>query len=406
MYRVKMIDENVFWIGSSDRRLALFENVFPIPRGVSYNSYLVLDDKTVLFDTVDKSVSCIFYENIDFLLKGRKLDYVVINHTEPDHCANLYRLIEKYPQIKIIGNPKTITFLKQFFDFSEQNYDIDKNFITVKDGDTFESGKHKFAFVMAPMVHWPEVMVTYDTKSKILFSADAFGTFGAFSGNIFADEINFECEWLDDARRYYSNIVGKYGAQVIALLNKAASLDISKICPLHGPIWRENLGWYIDKYKKWSAYEPEEKAVLIIYGSAYGNTENASDILASALSDEGVKNIKVYDVSGNHPSYLIAEAFRCSHLVFACPTYNAGLFCSMASLLADMKAHNLQKRTVALIENGSWAPNAACQMKEILSSLKDIKFLETTVSIKSSIKDEQRLQLLKLAKDIAEDLKK
>lgn len=396
----RKITDDMYWIGGNDRRIALFENVFPVPRGVSYNSYVVLDEKTVLLDTVDKAASGIFFENLEYVLNGRKLDYLIVNHMEPDHCAEIANVLLRYPDVKIVGNAKTFGMIKQFFDF-----DVDSHSITVKEGDTLNTGKHTFAFVMAPMVHWPEVMVTYDTTDKILYSADAFGTFGAINGNIFADEVNFETEWLDDARRYYTNIVGKYGPQVQALLKKAATLDIAMVCPLHGPIWRENIAWYIDKYDKWSSYTPEEKAVVIVCGSIYGNTENAAEILAAKLADKGIRSIKLYDVSVTHPSEIVSECFRASHIVFASPTYNSGIFCNMETVLNDIKAHNLQNRTVAIIQNGTWAATCGKMIRDIVDTLKGMTVLEAGVSFKSSVKNEQYDELCTLADTIADSMK-
>ena len=367
MYCVKKITEDMYWIGASDRRLELFENVYPIPKGVSYNSYVIMDEKTVLLDTVDHSVCEQFLENLEYVLNGRSLDYIVVNHMEPDHCASLAEVVIRHPNVKLVGNAKTFTMMKQFFDF-----EVDSRAVVIKEGDTLQTGKHTLAFAMIPMVHWPEAMVTYDVCDKVLYSADAFGTFGALNGNIFADEVNFENEWLEEARRYLTNIVGKYGAQVQAALKKASALDIEIICPLHGPVWRENLGWFIDKYQKWSTYTPEDHAVLILYASIYGNTESAVNVLAGRISDAGEKNIAMYDVSKTDPSYLLAEAFRCDRIVFACPTYNAGLFPKMETLLAELKAHNFQNRKVAVMENGTWAISAGKQMKEILSSMKNM----------------------------------
>ena len=392
MHCIKKINDDIIWVGASDRRLALFENAFPIPRGVSYNSYLINDEKTVLLDTVDKSVSGRFFENLEYALCGKKLDYVVINHMEPDHCATLSELVFRHPETQIVVNAKTIIIIKQFFDF-----DIDSRAVIVKDGDTLKLGKHSLSFYTAPMVHWPEVMVTYDSRDKVLFSADAFGTFGAINGNIFADELNFESECLPDARRYYTNIVGKYGAQVIALLNKLSSLEINIICPLHGPVWRDNIGWYIEKYQKWATWEPEEKGVLIAYASIYGNTENAADILAAKLADKGIRNIAMFDVSSTHPSYILSESFRYSHIVFASPTYNGGIFPNMETLLLDIRAHLLQNRTLSFIENGTWAPMSAKQMKELLSCLKNMTVLENTVTVRSSLKHAQDSELDALA---------
>ena len=399
MYCVKNIKNDLYWVGGTDRRLALFENVYPIPRGVSYNSYLILDEKTVLLDTVDYSVSQQLFENIAHVLGGRHLDYMIVNHMEPDHCGTIGALVTRYPDIKIVCNSKIAGMMKQFFDF-----DVDARVQIVEEGDTFTTGRHTFAFAAAPMVHWPEVMVTYDATDKTLFSADAFGTFGAMNGNLYADEVNFERDWLDDARRYYTNIVGKYGPQAQAVLKKAAGLDIEMICPLHGPIWRENLGWFIDKYMKWSSYTPEDQAVMIAYGSVYGHTENLANVLASKLADLGVKDVRVYDVSATHPSYILSEAFRCSHLVFASITYNGGIFTNMEHLLLELKAHNLQNRTVALMENGSWAPVAGKKMKEIFDSMKNIRLLEETAVIRSSMKENQMEQVDALAKGIVESM--
>ena len=396
MYCVKAIHPDLYWVGANDRRLALFENVYPISRGVSYNSYVLLDEKTVLLDTVDKSVSDQFFENVAHVLNGRRLDYLIVNHMEPDHCGTIEQLVLRYPEVKIVCNAKTVQMIKQFFTF-----DIDSRAVLVKEMDTLCTGRHTLAFVMAPMVHWPEAMVTYDTTDKVLFSADAFGTFGAINGNLFADEVNFEAEYLDDARRYYTNIVGKYGTQVQTLLRKAATIDIQTICPLHGPVWRKNIGWFIDKYVKWSTYTPEENAVMIAYASVYGNTANVADILASKLADAGVRNVKVYDVSNTHPSVLVAEAFRCSHLVFASTTYNAGIFVTMETLLHDIVAHNLQNRTVALIENGTWAPTAGGLMRKLLSGLRSIDILEDSLTVRSSLKEDQLEALDRMAAAIA-----
>lgn len=392
MYCVKQITSDMIWIGGSDRRLALFENIYPIPRGVSYNAYLLLDEKTVLLDTVDRSVSDIFFENLEHALNGRPLDYLVVNHMEPDHCGTMQELVLRHPEVKIVCNAKTLKMIHQFFSF-----DVDSRAVLVQEMDTLTTGRHTLAFVMAPMVHWPEAMVTYDTTDKVLYSADAFGTFGAMNGNIFADEANFETEYLADARRYFTNIVGKYGTQVQALLRKAATIEIKMICPLHGPIWRKDIGWFIDKYVKWSTYTPEEESVMIAYASVYGNTENAANILASKLADAGVKNVAVYDVSMTHPSVIVAEAFRCSHLVFASTTYNAGIFATMQTALDDIVAHNLQNRTIALIENGSWAPMADGLMRKKLAALKNVNILDNTVKILSSVKDDQLSQLDALA---------
>ena len=399
MYCVKSIKDDLFWVGGIYLRLALFENDYTITCGVSYNSYILLDEKTVLFDTVDRAISQQFFENVEHVLNGRDLDYVIVNHMEPDHCATLGEIVRRYPKVQVVCNAKTVGIIKQLYDF-----DIDSRAVIVKENDRFTSGKHEFTFVMAPMVHWPEVMVTYDVTDKILFSADAFGTFGAMNGNLFADEVDFERDWLDDARRYYTNIVGKYGPSVQTLLKKASGLDIQMICPLHGPVWRENIGWYVEKYQTWSSYQPEEKGVMIAYGSIYGNTENAAQILACMLADQGVRNVQMYDVSVTHPSVIISESFRFSHLVFASSTYNGGIFNNMEHLLLDLKAHNLQNRTVALMENGSWGVMSGKLMAEIIGGMKNMNVLEQKVTLKSSLKENQMEELKALAEAIVKSI--
>ena len=394
MYCVRKVLDDIYWIGGSDRRISLFENIFPVPNGVSYNSYLIMDEKTVLLDTVDYSISRQFIENITYVLNGRSLDYIVINHMEPDHCAVIGDLIIKYPDVKLIGNSKTFEMIKQFFE------GMDFQSIVVKEGDTFNTGKHSLRFVMAPMVHWPESMVTFDESSSTLFSADAFGTFGALDGTIFADEVNFDRDWLDDARRYYTNIVGKYGAQVQAVLKKAESLDIKIICPLHGPIWRENLGYIIDKYNKWSKYEPEENGVMIVYASMYGNTENMANVLANTLADKGIKNIRVYDVSNTHISKLISESFKYSHIVLASPTYNGRIYPLMENYITDMKALNLQKRTIAVMDNGTWAVTAGKQIVKEISEMKDMKVIDKVFSVKSAVASGQAEEFKEFAEMI------
>ena len=401
MYCVKKMTEDLYWVGGNDRRLALFENVYPIPRGVSYNAYVVLDEKTVLLDTVDNSVSPIFFENLAHVLNGRKLDYLIVNHMEPDHAATIEAVVLRYPEVTLVCNKKTAQMMKNFFSF-----DVDSRVHLVAEMDTLCTGKHTFAFVMAPMVHWPEVMVTYDTTTKTLFAADAFGTFGALGGNLYADEVNFQTEWLDDARRYYTNIVGKYGTQVQALLKKAATIEIETICPLHGPVWRKDIGWFIDKYVHWATYTPEEDAVVIAYASVYGNTETAANILAGKLADLGVRNVKVYDVSATHASEIVSECFRASHLVFLSTTYNAGMFVNMENLVHDIVNHNLQNRTIALVENGSWAPTAGGLMRAEFSKLKNCTILDETVTIKSSLKEAQLESMDALAEAIVDSMPK
>lgn len=395
MQNTQPIQQDLIYVGASDRRLALFENVYPVPRGVSYNSYLMVDDVTVLFDTVDASVAKQFFENVEAALYGRKLDYVVVHHMEPDHAATLTDLLLRHPEATVVTTAKAAQMMQQFFGNQPANL------MVVKEGDELLTEHHHLVFTMAPMVHWPEVMMTYDSTSKTLFSADAFGTFGALSGNFFADQMDFEHEWLGDARRYYINIVGKYGIQVQNVLKKAAALDIQMICPLHGPVWRENLGWFIGKHDTWSRYEPEDRGVVIIYGSIYGHTEAAALRLGTLLAQRGVKNIKAYDASHTHASKLVAECFRASHVVLASSTYNNGLFTPMESLLADLKAHAWQKRTVALIENGSWAAQSGKLMRAELEQMKDIVIVGEPVSLKSAATPAQEEQLAALADAIA-----
>ncbi|MBU5434288.1 FprA family A-type flavoprotein [Pseudoflavonifractor sp. MSJ-37] len=393
MYCTRKITDSVYWVGGSDRRLALFENLFPIPRGVAYNAYLILDEKTALMDTVDASIGAQFLQNVAHVLGGRPLDYLIIDHMEPDHCANIEALVLRFPQMKLVGNAKTFTFLSQFY-----GLDLADRAVVVKEGDSLPLGSHTLTFHFAPMVHWPEVMVTYEASEKLLFSADAFGSFGALDGNIFNDEVDFPSQWLDDARRYYTNIVGKYGPQVQAALKKLSALDIRTICPLHGPIWRTDLPWLLEKYDRWSRYEPEETSVAILYGSMYGDTENAANVLACALADAGVKGITVRDVSVTHVSQLIADAFRCSHLVLAVPTYNNGIYPAMLDFLHDMKALGLRDRTVGLIENGTWGPTAAKQLRAQLDEMKGMTVLEPVVTIKSAL-NEGALEQLHQLKD-------
>ena len=385
------VTDDIIYVGVSDRRIELFENVYPIPRGVAYNSYVILDEKTVLVDTVDRSVTGQFFENITAVLAGRKLDYLIVNHMEPDHSSAISEVLVRYPEAKVVCTKMAATILNQFF-----ACDISGRSVIVGEGDTLKTGRHTLAFVMAPMVHWPEVMMTYDTVSGALFSADAFGSFGALNGNLFADEVDFPRDWLPDARRYYCNIVGKYGKQVQDVLAKAGTVDIKMLCPTHGPVWRENLGWILDKYNLWSSYTPESKAVMVVYGSVYGGTESAANAVAAKISQSGVADVAVYDVSKTHVSELIAEAFRCSHIVLASITYNMGIFTPMKNFLLDLEAHNLQKRVFAFVENGSWSPVSGKLMREIVDRLKDCSVAGKTVTVKSSpsVKDSAALEEL------------
>ena len=397
MHCVRKVTEDLYWIGANDHRLALFENIHPIPRGVSYNSYVLKDEKNVLFDTVDWSACRQFLENLDYVLGGEKLDYIVINHMEPDHGASLEEVLLRHPEAKIVSTPKAFVMMHQF-GFAVDSHEQ----IQAKEGETLSFGRHVVTFVNAPMVHWPEAMVTFDQTEGILFSADAFGTFGALDGKLFNDEMDFEKDWLEDARRYYTNIVGKYGAPVQALLKKASGLDIRMICPLHGPVWRSNVGWFIEKYDLWSRYVPEEKGVLIAYASMYGNTEAAAQALAAKLCEKGVTNVAVYDVSNTHVSQLIAETFRLSHIVLASVTYNMEIYPVMHSYLSDMKGLNVQNRTVAIIENGTWA----CKSGELMTrfvqeELKGMKVLDEKLTLSSALKEGQADALEALADSLA-----
>ena len=395
MYCTKKLTDDLVWVGGNDRRLAMFEGVYSVPTGVSYNSYLLTDDSTVLFDTVDKAVGKVFFENLAHALGGRKLDYVIIQHMEPDHSATLSELVLRYPEVTVVCNEKTRAMMEQFF-----SLDRSVKLHLVQERDTLSTGRHTLQFLMAPMVHWPEVMVTYDLTDHILFSADAFGTFGALNGAIFADEVDFMRDYLDEARRYYCNIVGKYGTQVQALLQKVSALEIEMICPLHGFVWRSNIGDYIEKYQRWSTYQPEDTGVMIAYASVYGNTENTAEIIASRLRDQGIRTV-MFDVSVTPASEIVAAAFRWSHLLFASTTYNAGVFVSMDELLRDLAAHNIQNRTVAFVENGSWAATSGRLMREILSECRNMTFLNETVSLRSSLKPAQSADVDALVEALA-----
>mgnify|MGYP004558203933 FL=1 len=399
MYCTKKIALNLVWVGANDRRLAMFEGVYSVPAGVSYNSYLLTDEKTVLFDTVDKAVSRTFFENLEHELGGRPLDYVIVHHMEPDHSATLSELLLRHPETTVVCNDKTAVMIAQFF-----GKDAVKNMHLVKEGDVLSAGAHELTFYLAPMIHWPEVMMTYDKSAHTLFTADAFGVFGALNGAIFADEVDFDRDYLKEARRYYTNIVGKYGVQVQNLFKKIAGLDIQMLCPLHGFVWRRDLGYILEKYNLWSTYTPEDKGVMIAYASIYGNTENAAEILASKLRERGVRTA-MYDVSVTPASDIIAECFRWSHLVFASATYNGGIFVTMDELLRDIAAHNLQKRTVAFMENGTWAPVSARQMAAIFAPLKNMTVLEQSVAIRSSLTEGQLAEIEALADVLAEGLR-
>ena len=398
MFCVRKINDSLTWVGGNDRRLAMFEGVYSVPYGVSYNSYVLIDEKIAVFDTVDKAVSRVFFENLEHVLGDRMPDYLVVHHMEPDHAATMGEFVRRYPNVKIVCNAKIAAMIKQFFDF-----DVDSCAHIVNEGDTLELGAHKLTFVNAPMVHWPEVMMTYEMTDGILFSADAFGHFGALNGAIFADEVDFDRDYLEEARRYYTNIVGKYGMQVEAALKKAAALDIKLLCPLHGFVWRENIGYFVEKYAKWASYTSEVTGVVIAYASVYGNTENAAEILSTMLREKGIKTV-MFDVSVTPASEIISAIFKYSHVVFASTTYNAGIFVNMESLIYDVVAHNIKKRTVAFIENGSWAPVSGKLMRELVSKTKDTVIIETGVTVRSAVKKNTLDELSALSDAIAETM--
>ncbi len=395
MHSVREVTENLYWVGANDHRTTLFEDIHPIPKGVSYNAYLLKDEKSVLFDTVDWSACRQLMQNLEYLLGNKPLDYLVINHMEPDHGASIEEILLRWPDVKIISNEKAYLLMRQF-GFSVDSHEC----ISVKEGDTFSFGSHTVTFIAAPMVHWPEAMVTFDTTNGVLFSADAFGSFIALDGKLFADEVNFDRDWLDEARRYLTNIVGKYGPHIQLLLKKASGIldQIKFICPLHGPVWRKDFMYFIDKYDKWSRYEPEEKGVMIAYASMYGNTEAAAQCLASRLCEKGITNVAVYDVSNTHVSYLISEAWKYSHIVLASVTYNLGIYPVMHNFLMDMKALNLQNRTFAIIENGSWAVKSGDLMASFITGqLKNCTLLNERLSLASSLKESKETELENLA---------
>ena len=402
MYCVRKVTDDLYWVGANDHRTHLFENIHPIPKGVSYNAYLLLAEETVLFDTVDWSVCRQMMENVEYLLDGRELDWLVINHLEPDHAASIEHVLNRWPNVKIISTEKGFMFMRQF-GFHPDTHETR----TVVEGDTQKFGSHEVMFVGAPMVHWPEAMVSFDMTNGALFSADAFGTFIALDGKLFADEVDFDRDWLDEARRYLTNIVGKYGPHIQLLLKKASGIldKIKFICPLHGPVWRQDLGYFVDKYDKWSRDEPEVKGVMIAYASMYGNTEAAAQALAARLCEKGVTNVAVYDVSNTHVSYLISEAWKYSHIVLASVTYNLGIYPVMHSFLEDMKALNLQNRTFALIENGSWACKSGDLMQKFVNDeMRNCTVLNERLSLASSMGPDKAAELEVLADAIVESV--
>ena len=381
------ISDSIIYVGASDKTIDLFESQYVVPDGMAYNSYVILDDKVAVMDTVDERVSDKWFENLENSLNGRKVDYLVVQHMEPDHSANVQKLAEKYPEMKIVGNAKTFVMMSQFFDF-----DFSDRQVVVKEGDTLELGSHTLTFVMAPMVHWPEVMVTYESSEKVLFSADGFGKFGAMD----TDE-----DWACEARRYYFNIVGKYGAQVQALLKKAAALDIQMILPLHGPILKDNLGYYIDLYNTWSSYQPESKGVLVAYASIHGNTAKAAEKFGKMLEEKGVEKVVVSDLSREDMAEVIEDAFRYDRMVVMSSSYDGGVFPVMQDFLLHLQAKAYQNRTIAIVQNGSWAPTAGRVMKGIIETFKNIDLVEDMVTIKSTLKPDSEKALEELAEIIA-----
>ena len=400
MFNIRKIDNDLFYLGCSDRRIQLFESAYPVPKGISYNSYLLKDEKNVLFDTVDRTCACQFFNKLETALSAESLDYLIVQHMEPDHASLIEEIIKKYPTVKIVCTAKAQAMIKQFF-----NFDIDSFVQVVKEGDVLNTGKHELQFIMAPMVHWPEVMVTYDKTTQTLFSADAFGSFGAINGNLFDDEVAWKHEYLDETRRYYTNIVGKYGLQVQMLLKKVSNLEIKQICPLHSLIIRENIEFFIEKYNQWSTYTPETNGIMIAYTSVYGGTESAVELLASKLAEKGIKNIKMFDLSYTDSSIVLAEAFKHSHIVLASTTYNAGIFESMQAFIHSLVAHNLQNRKFIIIENGSWAATCGSLIKTELEKLKGSEFITDSLCVKSTLKEEQIVDLDNVVITIENSLK-
>lgn len=399
MYCVREIAEDLYWVGADDRRLALFENIHPIPRGVSYNAYLLTDEKTVLCDTADWSLGRQFLENVEHVLAGRPLDYVVVHHVEPDHAASLRMLLQLHPETTVLCSLAASRFLDQFGFLGEGRTQ------TVRDGETLSFGKHSLTFLAAPMVHWPEVLVSFDAYSGTLFSADAFGTFGALNGRIFADEVGFGDAWMDDARRYYANIVGKFGDAVQTLLKRAGELDIRMICPLHGPVWRRDLSVFLGKYDLWSRCAPEKKGALIVYGSMYGDTENAAQVLATRLAERGVTDTAMYDVSSVPVSQLVSETFRYSHLILASVTYNLGIFPPMLNFLEDLAALHVHGRTCAVLECGTWAIKSGGLIREKLAAMGEMRMLDAGLTVRSALKETQNPELDALADALAAELR-
>lgn len=402
MHLSRLVAPAVYWVGDNDRRINRFENLFPLTEGISYNSYLIMDEKTVLLDTVDAAVSRQFLENVTAVLAGRPLDYLIINHMEPDHCANIEALMLKYPELVLIGNVKTFQLYEQFYDFNDSN-----RYQLVKDGEELSIGTRTLKFFLTPMVHWPEVMMTYDLTHQILFSADGFGTFGAINGNLFIDELDFTELILPEARRYYVNIIGKFGGNVTAALKKLAPYEIKMICSLHGPIYRQpaEIKTILDYYEKWSSSTPEIKSVLLLYGSMYGNTENAVEYLAQNLAATGLKHLRIMDVSAVDASFIISEMWRYSHVVFAGPNYNTELYFKLDNLIREALALNYKNRKVSLITNVSWGGKALATLQGYFAENKSFELIGEPVIIKSALKPATASELETLAQAIVADLK-
>lgn len=401
MQTTQKMTEDVTYIGCSDRLMDRFENMYPIPNGMTYNSFFIDDEKTAVLDSSDSSTTQQFLENLDYVLDGRDLDYLVINHMEPDHCANVVELVKRYPKIGLVANKQSLRFIKQFF----PEVDLSANYHEVKEGDTLSLGTHELTFYFAPMVHWPEVMFTYDKQDKILFSADAFGAFGALQGNLFVDEVDYDHEYFSEMRRYYANICGKYGMQVKMAMDKLEGVEIKYIATLHGPIWRKDLDLILDKYKLWRDYIPEKKGVVLAYGSVYGHTASAVQYLASVLSEMGVEDLRVYDVSKTHASYIISDIFKYSNVVIASATYNLNIYPPMQAFLDEMSQLEIKNRKVSLIGTGSWAPMAAKLLPKFTAEkLKAWEQVGDTMTVLTSLTEAQKAEVQKLAQQIVDSM--
>lgn len=400
MYCYTKIQEDMYWIGGNDRKLSMFEGAIPMTEGMAYNSYFIDDEKTVVLDTVDDSVVRVFDDNLNHLLNGRGLDYIIVNHVEPDHSSSLCELVRRHPETKIVATSKIKNMLKNYV-----SWNLDDNFLQVEEGEELSTGKHVFTFVNTPMVHWPEVMMTYEKTTGTLFSADAFGIFGAHDGNIFADCYDFDRDWLPAARRYYTTIVGKFGKFTMGALKKASGLDIKMICPLHGYIIRKDFEKYLAAYTAWGTYTAEEQGVLVLYASPYGNTKNGAEILANELAAKGVDKMKLIDVSHADPMYILPEVFRFSNLVIATTTYNGDMFIKMEEALTELRSMGVSNKKVSIIQSGSWAPTAGKKVQEMTDQLTGTEYVGDMVTIKGTVKEDSREALVALADAIAESLK-